>query len=161
MTGFERFSEYRIMWILVFFDLPTETKKEKKAYSDFRKFLIKDGFTMFQFSIYVRHCASMENAEVHIKRVRTMLPKLGKVGILCITDKQFANIQLYYGEKIQAPNAPGQQLELFQTLYSYRQKQAFDILYNNLNIILHCIVIKVKNPILNEWDFILQYQLFF
>jgi len=42
-----------------------------------------------------------------------MLPKLGKVGILCITDKQFANIQLYYGEKIQAPNAPGQQLELF------------------------------------------------
>ena len=53
MVDFKRFSEYRIMWILVFFDLPTETKKEKKAYMDFRKMLIKDGFTMFQFSIYV------------------------------------------------------------------------------------------------------------
>ncbi len=110
---FERFSEYRIMWILVFFDLPTETKKEKKAYTDFRKSLIKDGFTMFQFSIYVRHCASMENAEVHMRRVRALLPKIGKVGILCITDKQFANIQLFYGQKTQTPNAAGQQLELF------------------------------------------------
>ena len=55
----------------------------------------------------------MENAEVHMKRVRALLPKIGKVGILCITDKQFANIQLYYGEKAQNPNAPGQQLELF------------------------------------------------
>ena len=92
------------MWILVFFDLPTETKKDKKAYIDFRKSLQRDGFTMFQFSIYV---------EVHIKRVRNFLPKFGKVGILCITDKQFANIQLFFGEKPQKPNAPGQQLELF------------------------------------------------
>ncbi|MGP1524263.1 CRISPR-associated endonuclease Cas2 [Prevotella multiformis] len=113
MMRLDRFSEYRIMWILVFFDLPTETKKEKKAYADFRKSLMKDGFTMFQFSIYVRHCASMENAEVHMRRVRAMLPKIGKVGILCITDKQFANIQLFYGEKPKPPNAPGQQLELF------------------------------------------------
>ena len=113
MENFKRFSEYRIMWILVFFDLPTETKKEKKAYTDFRKSLIKDGFTMFQFSIYVRHCASMENAEVHMRRVRALLPKIGKVGILCITDKQFANIQLFYGQKTQTPNAAGQQLELF------------------------------------------------
>ena len=43
----DRFSEYRIMWVLVLFDLPTETKKEKKAYSDFRKNLQRDGFTMF------------------------------------------------------------------------------------------------------------------
>ena len=54
----DRFSEYRIMWILVFFDLPTDTKRERKAAGDFRKQLLKDGFTMFQFSIYVRHCVS-------------------------------------------------------------------------------------------------------
>ena len=59
----DRFSEYRIMWVLVLFDLPTDTKKDKKAYADFRKNLQKDGFTMFQFSIYVRHCASSENAD--------------------------------------------------------------------------------------------------
>lgn len=109
----ERFSEYRIMWLLVLFDLPTETKKDRKAHSLFRKNLIKDGFTMFQFSIYIRHCASMENAEVHKKRVKSFLPEFGKVGIICITDKQFGNIELFYGSKPQLPNAPGQQLELF------------------------------------------------
>ena len=83
----DRFSEYRVMWVLVLFDLPTETKKDKKAYADFRKNLQRDGFTMFQFSIYVRHCASSENAAVHIKRVKSFLPEFGQVGIMCITDK--------------------------------------------------------------------------
>ena len=109
----DRFSEYRIMWLLVFFDLPTETKKEKKAYTDFRKNLQKDGFTMFQFSIYMRHCASAENAEVHSKRVRSFLPEVGHVGMLCITDRQFATMQIYYGKKEHRPNCPGQQLELY------------------------------------------------
>lgn len=101
------------MWILVFFDLPTETKKDKKAYADFRKNLQRDGFTMFQFSIYVRHCASKENMEVHIKRVKSFLPEYGKVGILNITDKQFGDIELFYGRKSQKTSALGQQLELF------------------------------------------------
>jgi len=113
MSTFDRLSEYRIMWILVFFDLPTDTKRDKKAYLDFRKALQKDGFTMFQFSIYVRHCASMENANVHIKRIKGFLPQYGKVGIMCITDKQFSNIHLFYGAAPQRPNAPLQQLELF------------------------------------------------
>ena len=68
---------------------------------------------MFQFSIYIRHCASAENADVHIKRVKSFLPEFGKVGILCITDKQFGRIELFLGKKIQKANAPGQQLELF------------------------------------------------
>lgn len=109
----DRFSEYRIMWVLVLFDLPTETKKDKKAYATFRKNLQKDGFTMFQFSIYVRHCPSSENADVHIRRVKSFLPDYGKVGIMCITDKQFGNIMLFYGKKPMAISTPGQQLELF------------------------------------------------
>ena len=68
---------------------------------------------MFQFSIYVRHCASSENAAVHIKRVKSMLPEYGKVGIMCITDKLFGNIELFYGKKEQEAIAHGQQLELF------------------------------------------------
>lgn len=109
----ERISEYRVMWLMVLFDLPTKTKRDIRAYSVFRKNLMKDGFTMFQFSIYIRHCASMENAEMHIKRVKSFLPEFGKVGIICITDKQFGNIELFFGRKTFAPNAPGQQLELF------------------------------------------------
>ena len=100
----ERLSEYRIMWILVLFDLPTETKKEKKAYTDFRKKLINDGFTMFQFSIYLRHCASRENTEVHIQRVKNSLPELGNIGILCITDKQFGQMELFQGIKGETAN---------------------------------------------------------
>lgn len=73
----ERISEYRVMWVLVFFDLPTDTKKERKAAAEFRKQLIKDGFIMFQFSIYMRHCPSVENANVHIRRVKSVLPPLG------------------------------------------------------------------------------------
>ena len=109
----ERFSEYRIMWVLVLFDLPTETKKEKKAYTDFRKKLITDGFTMFQFSIYLRHCPSRENAEVHIQRVKTSLPEFGNIGILCITDKQFGQMELFQGKKVKEVSTPYQQLELF------------------------------------------------
>ena len=109
----ERFSEYRIMWVLVFFDLPTSTRKERKDATRFRKDIMGDGFTMFQFSIYVRHCASSENAAVHVRRVKALMPEYGKIGILTITDKQFENIQLFYGKKPQPPIAYGHQLELF------------------------------------------------
>lgn len=108
-----RFSEYRIMWVMVFFDLPTDTKKDIRNYSIFRKKLIQDGFTMFQFSIYLRHCASKENAEVHIKRVKSILPPAGQVGILCVTDKQFGKMELFIGKKETNLNTPYQQLELF------------------------------------------------
>lgn len=108
-----RFSEYRIMWVLVLFDLPTETKKERKAAADFRKKIMGDGFTMFQFSIYLRHCPSRENADVHIKRVKSFLPELGQVGILCITDKQFGEMELFIGKKEEKLPEIGQQLELF------------------------------------------------
>lgn len=101
------------MWVLVFFDLPTETAKDRKIYGQFRKKLIDDGFTMFQFSIYVRHCPSRENASVHINRVKANLPEKGHVGILCITDKQFGMIELYYGHNRKEPPETPQQLELF------------------------------------------------
>ncbi len=101
------------MWILVFFDLPTETKKDRRAYADFRKHLLRDGFNMFQFSIYLRHCPSMENAEVHIRRLKNMLPEHGEVGILCVTDKQFSSMQVFFGKKTSDLKPPSQQLELF------------------------------------------------
>ena len=109
----DRFSEYRIMWVLVLFDLPTETKKERKAYANFRKRIMADGFTMFQFSIYLRHCPSRENAEVHIKRVKSFMPELGDIGILCITDKQFGDMEIFSNCKPKSVDTPCQQLELF------------------------------------------------
>ena len=108
-----RLNAYRIMWVLVFFDLPTETPKEKKVAAAFRKNIMKDGFNMFQFSIYLRHCASRENADVHILRVKKLLPELGHVGIMCVTDKQFGMMEIFYGKKPIDTNPPAQQLEMF------------------------------------------------
>lgn len=109
----ERLNAYRVMWTFVMYDLPTETKKERKAAARFRKELQKDGFSMFQFSMYVRHSASGENADVHKRRVKTLLPEHGKIGILQITDKQFGQMELFFGAKPQdLPQVP-QQLELF------------------------------------------------
>ncbi len=75
--------------------------------------MMKDGFTMFQFSIYLRHCASGENAEVHIKRVKNQLPTEGHIGIIKITDKQFSQIEIFNGRNQGKPMSGPQQLELF------------------------------------------------
>jgi CRISPR-associated protein Cas2 len=109
----DRLNAYRIMWVFVFYDLPTETKKERKTAADFRKKIMADGFAMFQFSLYLRHCASMENAQVHVKRVKKILPEKGKIGILTVTDKQFGNMEIFHGLKPAEAVPIPQQLELF------------------------------------------------
>ncbi|MBS1607572.1 MAG: CRISPR-associated endonuclease Cas2 [Bacteroidetes bacterium] len=101
------------MWVLVFFDLPTETKKERKIYAKFRKEIMANGFQMFQFSIYLRHCASRENADVHIVRVKKILPAKGHIGIMCITDKQFGMMEIFRGKDLVDAPETVQQLELF------------------------------------------------
>lgn len=110
---FDRLNAYRIMWVLVMYDLPTETKKDRKLHAKFRKDILADGFSMFQFSMYIRHCGSRENATVHIERVKRLLPPKGHVGILNITDKQFGLMEIYSGREVVDVPAPVQQLELF------------------------------------------------
>jgi CRISPR-associated protein Cas2 len=112
-TTLERLNQYRVMWVFVFFDLPTETKKDRKNYARFRKNLVQDGFTMLQFSIYARHSNSRENADVHIKRVKSFLPPSGEVIIFTLTDKQFEMMEFYRGEKATIRPPTPQQLELF------------------------------------------------
>ena len=101
------------MWIMVFFDLPTDSKKAIRDYSLFRKKLMTDGFSMMQYSVYLRHCASLENTDVHIKRVKNNLPPKGQVSILKITDKQFEHIETFIGRKEVPPPVQPQQLEMF------------------------------------------------
>ena len=108
-----RINAYRVMWLFVFFDLPVTTKKERKDATQFRKSLEKDGFSMMQFSVYVRHCPSKENMDVHIKRVQLAIPPTGLVSILSVTDKQFSEIKNFYGKVEKAKLAVPQQLELF------------------------------------------------
>ncbi len=108
-----RINAYHVMWLFVFFDLPVMTKKERKCATQFRKSLEKDGFSMMQFSVYVRHCPSKENMNVHIKRVQLAIPATGMVSILSVTDKQFSDIKNFYGKVEKAKLAVPQQMELF------------------------------------------------
>lgn len=93
-----RLNSYHIMWLFVFFDLPVTTKKEVKAANQFRKNLEKDGFSMMQFSVYIRHCASRESLEVHVKRVKSLIPETGHVSLLWVTDKQYGDIYNFWGQ---------------------------------------------------------------
>ena len=110
---FHALNRYKYMWIYVMFDLPTNTKKQRKDAADFRKTLVKDGFSMLQYSAYIRHCASYANTEVHIKRVKQAVPGEGIVSVLRITDRQFEDICTFVGRKSQPPPAAPAQLELF------------------------------------------------
>ena len=106
-------SGYRFMWLLAMFDLPTDTKKARKDYTRFRKALLKDGFAMMQYSVYIRHCASEENAAVHVQRTEAALPSDGEVRLLCITDKQYERMKIFWGKRRKPPEKPPAQLELF------------------------------------------------
>ena len=101
------------MWIVVLFDLPTDTKQAKRQYTYFRKALLEDGFAMMQYSVYYRHCASKENAEVHLQRMRTTVPPDGEVRLMQFTDKQFSRMEVFSGKRrVRAEETPAQ-LEMF------------------------------------------------
>ena len=104
---------WRSMWVIAMFDLPTDTPKARKAYARFRKDLLEDGFTMMQYSVYTRHCASIENAKVHATRMGKRVPAAGEVRFLTITDKQFGRIEVYAGKSRETPPPPPAQLEFF------------------------------------------------
>jgi len=95
------------------FDLPVDTKKARRRYALFRKSLLEDGFTRMQYSVYVRHCPSEENATVHVQRVERNIPPDGEVRILTFTDKQFERMRVFWGKTRVPVESAGGQLELF------------------------------------------------
>lgn len=107
------FGGYRSMWLIVMFDLPTDTKEARKAYQAFREVLLNGGFTMLQFSVYARHSSSEENAVVHENRVKMFLPEDGEVRLLRITDKQFERMKIFHGKIRKATEKAPEQLTFF------------------------------------------------
>ena len=108
-----RLNAYKIMWLFVFFDLPTNTKKERHDAAVFRKRLLGDGFTMMQYSVYTRHCGSRESADVHTRRIDKLVPSRGQVSILRITDKQYGNMLNFWGKATKSLPSRPNQLEFF------------------------------------------------
>lgn len=92
-------SGYRLMWILAMFDLPTATRKERKAAAGFRNYLLDESFEMAQFSVYLRWCSGKEQVEAITRRIERNLPQTGKVSLLAFTDKQYENIMNFDGRR--------------------------------------------------------------
>lgn len=106
-------SGYRIMWLVVLFDLPVGTKKERKAATRFRLALLDLGFEMTQYSVYLRFCAGKEQAEVYERKIEQAMPNAGKVHIIAITDKQYENIRTYRGRNREQGSRNPEQYALF------------------------------------------------
>ena len=104
---------YRLMWMLVMFDLPVGTKAQTREATQFRGFLLDEGFEMAQFSIYIRLCNGKERYETYLRRIERHLPEGGDVHILGFTDKQYENIVRFSGQAKSPTRKNPDQLALF------------------------------------------------
>lgn len=84
----------RFMRIILFFDLPTLTKEDRRSASRFRNCLIKDGYHMLQLSVYARLCKGQDTVEKFEKRLKTYIPRRGSVRVLIVTEKQYASMKI-------------------------------------------------------------------
>jgi len=101
------------MWLFALFDLPVVSKKDRKNYAVFRKALLKRGFSMLQFSVYARYCASEENGRVLMNGIEQQLPPYGQIRLLLVTDHQFGKMQVFNNAKIGETEKAPKQLMLF------------------------------------------------
>ena len=106
-------SGYRLMWVVVMFDLPVVEKLERKAATDFRNSLLDMGFEMSQFSVYMRFCTSQTQVDTYCMQVEKNLPIGGKVNILQFTDKQYERIITFRGKAKQPSKKSPDQFDLF------------------------------------------------
>lgn len=106
-------SGYRLMWMMVMFDLPVASKTERKAATGFRQTLLDLGFEMSQFSVYLRFCTSQAQVDSLCGAVAKALPTAGKIHILQFTDKQYERVITYCGRRRRPPKAAPGQLALF------------------------------------------------
>lgn len=88
----------KFMRILVFFDLPVKTSSERKAATQFRNFLLKDGYHMVQYSVYTRICNGNDDIDKHETRLNQHLPRTGSIRSLVVTEKQYDSMKILLGQ---------------------------------------------------------------
>lgn len=101
------------MRLIVFFDLPTKTKYDRRIYTIFRRCLLKDGFVMLQFSVYSRVCKGLDSVESRLRYLKSILPTKGNIRMLQVTEKQYARMEILLGTVKKTEKIAGKQLLLF------------------------------------------------
>ena len=89
---------YRFMRIIIFFDLPIETAQDRREYSRFHKYLIKNGFLMMQKSVYYKLALNQTTAGTILENIRSHKPPSGLIQALTITEKQYAKMEFILGK---------------------------------------------------------------
>lgn len=103
----------KYMRIIVMFDLPVITEKERKIATKFRSFLLNDGYIMMQFSVYSRICKNNDDMHKHINRLRLNIPTQGNIRMLQITENQYNNMLMLCGDKKTEENISIENLLVF------------------------------------------------
>jgi CRISPR-associated protein Cas2 len=88
---------FRTMWLVCAFDLPTDTKEARRAYTQYRKLLLSQGFDHLQHSVYCRHLPNFEQAKALANRIGPNTPNEGKVDFFFFTDKQMGLTLSFFG----------------------------------------------------------------
>lgn len=112
-TGPSQLSGYRLMWILVTFDLPVETKKHRAAATKFRNHLLDLGFEMSQLSNYLRFCNGKEQFEALVRKIEAGLPPWGNIYVFQFTDRQYENIIRFSDQRRRRQQKNPEQIALF------------------------------------------------
>ena len=102
------------MWVIAVFDCPVTTKEEVRAYTQFRRQLLQENFIQHQYSVYLKHFATMSAAQAEIDRLKPAVPEGAHVAFFMLTDKQYGLTREFFGKNAKkiAPDAP-EQIELF------------------------------------------------
>ncbi|MDE6893936.1 MAG: CRISPR-associated endonuclease Cas2 [Malacoplasma sp.] len=91
-------SFYKYMRIIVMYDLPNNNCAENKDYSRFRKLLIKNGYTMIQFSVYMKCLNVKTKFKSEVKKISKFVPPQGNIRVMAITEKQFQDMIFLRGD---------------------------------------------------------------
>jgi CRISPR-associated protein Cas2 len=107
--------KFKMGWLIVAFDLPTGTKEQRKAASDFRGFLHDDGYQMMQFSVYIRPCVTFARQETHLDRLKKSIPPEGSVRAVFVTRAQWERSYVLHGSPAQTgePEQLPEQIQLW------------------------------------------------
>lgn len=85
--------------MIIFFDLPMLTDKNRSEYNRFRKFLIKNGFIMMQKSVYSKLIVNNVASATIRNVIASNLPSEGIIELLEITENQFSRIEYLLGDR--------------------------------------------------------------
>ena len=106
---------YKVGWMIVAFDLPVKSKSQRKEATNFRKFLLNDGFQMIQYSFYARSMVTHARMETHMRRIKGVLPPEGSIRAIYVTQAQWERSYIAFGNPIneERPESVPEQLQFW------------------------------------------------